>query len=96
MSRTLYDKIWDDHVVHTEEDGTAILYIDRHLVHEVTSPQAFEGLRQIVGGRGDRDFAPTRADGFADTEAHGFPDTEPLPLAELPHHRHIAPAHERA
>jgi 3-isopropylmalate/(R)-2-methylmalate dehydratase large subunit len=44
--RTLYDKIWDEHVVHTEEDGTAILYIDRHLVHEVTSPQAFEGLRQ--------------------------------------------------
>ena len=43
--RTLYDKIWDDHVVHTEEDGTTILYIDRHLVHEVTSPQAFEGLR---------------------------------------------------
>ena len=42
--RTLYDKIWDEHVVHTEEDGTAILYIDRHLVHEVTSPQAFEGL----------------------------------------------------
>ncbi|MEI6759468.1 MAG: 3-isopropylmalate dehydratase large subunit [Betaproteobacteria bacterium] len=46
MGRTLYDKLWDDHVVHTEEDGTAILYIDRHLVHEVTSPQAFEGLRQ--------------------------------------------------
>ena len=46
MARTLYDKIWDEHVVHTEEDGTAILYIDRHLVHEVTSPQAFEGLRQ--------------------------------------------------
>ena len=44
MSRTLYDKIWDEHVVHTEEDGTALLYIDRHLVHEVTSPQAFEGL----------------------------------------------------
>ena len=43
--RTLYDKLWDDHVVHTEEDGTAILYIDRHLVHEVTSPQAYEGLR---------------------------------------------------
>lgn len=43
--RTLYDKIWDEHVVHTEEDGTAVLYIDRHLVHEVTSPQAFEGLR---------------------------------------------------
>ena len=46
MGRTLYDKIWDEHVVHTEEDGTSILYIDRHLVHEVTSPQAFEGLRQ--------------------------------------------------
>src|SRR5881398_1583181 len=44
MSRTLYDKIWDDHVVHSEDDGTAVLYIDRHLVHEVTSPQAFEGL----------------------------------------------------
>ena len=46
MGRTLYDKLWDEHVVHTEDDGTAILYIDRHLVHEVTSPQAFEGLRQ--------------------------------------------------
>ncbi len=46
MARTLYDKLWDEHVIHTEEDGTAILYIDRHLVHEVTSPQAFEGLRE--------------------------------------------------
>ena len=45
-ARTLYDKLWDEHVVHTEEDGTSILYIDRHLVHEVTSPQAFEGLRE--------------------------------------------------
>ena len=43
-SRTLYDKLWDEHVVHSEPDGTALLYIDRHLVHEVTSPQAFEGL----------------------------------------------------
>jgi 3-isopropylmalate/(R)-2-methylmalate dehydratase large subunit len=43
--RTLYDKIWDDHVVATQPDGTCLLYIDRHLVHEVTSPQAFEGLR---------------------------------------------------
>ena len=42
--RTLYDKLWDEHVVRTEDDGTALLYIDRHLVHEVTSPQAFEGL----------------------------------------------------
>ena len=43
--RTLYEKIWDDHVVETRDDGTALIYIDRHLVHEVTSPQAFEGLR---------------------------------------------------
>ena len=46
MIRTLYDKIWDEHVVRTEDDGTALLYIDRHLVHEVTSPQAFEGLEE--------------------------------------------------
>jgi 3-isopropylmalate/(R)-2-methylmalate dehydratase large subunit len=44
----LYDKLWDDHVIHVEEDGTAVLYIDRHLLHEVTSPQAFEGL-EIAG-----------------------------------------------
>ncbi len=45
MGRTLYDKIWDEHLVTSEEDGTAVLYIDRHLVHEVTSAQAYEGLR---------------------------------------------------
>lgn len=45
MLKTLYDKLWESHVVHTEEDGTALLYIDRHLLHEVTSPQAFEGLK---------------------------------------------------
>ncbi|MGF6245428.1 MULTISPECIES: 3-isopropylmalate dehydratase large subunit [Paraburkholderia] len=45
MAQTLYDKLWNTHVVHTEEDGTTILYIDRHLLHEVTSPQAFEGLK---------------------------------------------------
>ena len=45
MPKTLYDKIWDDHLVHTQDDGTSLLYVDRHLVHEVTSPQAFEGLR---------------------------------------------------
>ncbi len=44
MAKTLYDKLWDAHVVHQEPDGTCLLYIDRHLVHEVTSPQAFEGL----------------------------------------------------
>ncbi len=45
MSKTLYDKIWEDHLVHQQPDGTSLLYVDRHLVHEVTSPQAFEGLR---------------------------------------------------
>ena len=45
MAKTLYDKLWENHVVHEEADGTALLYIDRHLVHEVTSPQAFEGLK---------------------------------------------------
>ncbi len=45
MPSTLFDKIWQAHVVETMQDGTCVLYIDRHLVHEVTSPQAFEGLR---------------------------------------------------
>ncbi len=49
MAKTLYDKIWEDHLAHVEADGTCLLYIDRHLVHEVTSPQAFEGLR--IAGR---------------------------------------------
>jgi len=45
MPQTLYDKIWNEHIVHQQDDGTALLYVDRHLIHEVTSPQAFEGLR---------------------------------------------------
>ena len=45
MPKTLYDKIWEDHLVHKQPDGTSLIYVDRHLVHEVTSPQAFEGLR---------------------------------------------------
>ena len=45
MPKTLYDKIWEDHLVHKQTDGTSLIYVDRHLVHEVTSPQAFEGLR---------------------------------------------------
>src|SRR5271168_4396910 len=52
MPRTLFDKIWDAHVVELLPDGTCVLYIDRHLVHEVTSPQAFEGLR--MAGRAVR------------------------------------------
>jgi 3-isopropylmalate/(R)-2-methylmalate dehydratase large subunit len=65
-ARTLYDKLWDDHVVHVEEDGTAALYIDRHLVHEVTSPQAFEGLR--LAGR-----KPWRVDSIVATADHNTP-----------------------
>ena len=45
MKETLYDKIWNEHLVHQQNDGTSLLYVDRHLIHEVTSPQAFEGLR---------------------------------------------------
>jgi 3-isopropylmalate/(R)-2-methylmalate dehydratase large subunit len=58
-ARTLYDNIWDDHLVHQAEDGTCLLYIDRHLVHEVTSPQAFEGLRMT--GRKVREPGKTLA-----------------------------------
>jgi 3-isopropylmalate/(R)-2-methylmalate dehydratase large subunit len=67
-ARTLYDKLWDEHVVHTEEDGTAILYIDRHLVHEVTSPQAFEGLR--LAGR-----SVWRTSSIVATADHNTPTT---------------------
>jgi 3-isopropylmalate/(R)-2-methylmalate dehydratase large subunit len=67
--RTLFDKIWDSHVVHEEEDGTSLLYIDRHLVHEVTSPQAFEGLRQ--SGRPVR-----RVDATLAVPDHNVPTTD--------------------
>ena len=67
--KTLYDKIWDAHVVDTSEDGTCLLYIDRHLVHEVTSPQAFEGLRMT--GRTVR--APEKTIAVPD---HNVPTTE--------------------
>ncbi|HKK97158.1 MAG TPA: 3-isopropylmalate dehydratase large subunit [Marivita sp.] len=66
--KTLYDKIWDAHVAHEAEDGTCLLYIDRHLVHEVTSPQAFEGLR--MAGRGVR--APDKTIAVPD---HNVPTT---------------------
>src|SRR3954467_13403930 len=67
--RTLYDRIWDDHVVDTQPDGTCLLYIDRHLVHEVTSPQAFEGLR--LSGRKVR--APEKTLAVVD---HNVPTTD--------------------
>ena len=68
-SRTLYDKIWDDHLVDEQPDGTCLLYIDRHLVHEVTSPQAFEGLR--LAGRKVR--APEKTLAVVD---HNVPTTD--------------------
>ena len=69
MAKTLYDKIWDDHLVHEQEDGTCLIYIDRHLVHEVTSPQAFEGLRMT--GRKVR--APEKTLAVVD---HNVPTTD--------------------
>jgi len=68
MAQTLYDKLWDSHVVHLEEDGTALLYIDRHLVHEVTSPQAYDGL--TAAGR-----KPWRIDSVVATADHNTPTT---------------------
>ena len=67
--KTLFDKIWNAHVVHQQKDGTCLIYIDRHLVHEVTSPQAFEGLRNA--GRSVR--APNRTLAVAD---HNIPTTD--------------------
>ncbi len=69
MAKTLYDKIFDEHVVHTQPDGTCLLYIDRHLIHEVTSPQAFEGLR--LSGRKVR--APNKTLAVVD---HNVPTTD--------------------
>src|SRR3989338_6398247 len=69
MPQTLYDKLWASHVVHVEDDGTALLYIDRHLLHEVTSPQAFEGLR-LAGRR------PWRIDSIVATADHNTPTTD--------------------
>jgi 3-isopropylmalate/(R)-2-methylmalate dehydratase large subunit len=66
MARTLYDKLWDSHVVREEADGTALLYIDRHLVHEVTSPQAYEGLK--IAGR-----KPWRPSSVVATADHNTP-----------------------
>ena len=66
MAITLYEKLWNSHVVHVEDDGTALLYIDRHLVHEVTSPQAFEGLK--LAGR-----KPWRISSIVATADHNTP-----------------------
>ena len=68
-AKTLYDKLWDVHVVRAEDNGTALLYIDRHLVHEVTSPQAFEGLR--IAGR-----KPWRVNSIVAVPDHNVPTTD--------------------
>ena len=68
MGETLYDKLWASHVVHVEDDGTALLYIDRHLVHEVTSAQAYEGLRAAAR-------KPWRVDSVMATADHNTPTT---------------------
>src|SRR4051812_50157946 len=68
MGQTLYDKLWASHLVHLEDDGTALLYIDRHLVHEVTSAQAYEGL--TIAGR-----KPWRVDSVVATADHNTPTT---------------------
>jgi 3-isopropylmalate/(R)-2-methylmalate dehydratase large subunit len=68
LAKTLYDKLWESHLVHVEDDGTALLYIDRHLVHEVTSAQAYEGLR--TAGR-----RPWRVDSVVATADHNTPTT---------------------
>jgi 3-isopropylmalate/(R)-2-methylmalate dehydratase large subunit len=69
MLKTLYDKLWDSHVVRTEDDGTGLIYIDRHLVHEVTSPQAFEGLK-LAKRR------PWRVESIVATADHNTPTTD--------------------
>ena len=75
--RTLYDKIWDDHVLDVQADGTSLIYIDRHLVHEVTSPQAFEGLRMA----GRKVHAPDRTLAVVD---HNVPTTDrSLPITDV-------------
>jgi 3-isopropylmalate/(R)-2-methylmalate dehydratase large subunit len=68
MAQTLYDKLWQTHLIHEESDGTALIYIDRHLVHEVTSPQAFEGL--TIAGR-----KPWRLKSIVATADHNVPTT---------------------
>src|SRR5690606_14644086 len=71
--RTLYDKLWDSHVVHQDDDDQALLYIDRHLINEVTSPQAFDGLR--AAGR-----QPWRAGSIIATADHNVPTVDALTI----------------
>jgi 3-isopropylmalate/(R)-2-methylmalate dehydratase large subunit len=83
MPKTLFEKVWNDHIVHQEEGRPAILYIDRHLVHEVTSPQAFEGLR--MAGRRVRRPEATFAtmDHNVPTTDHALPIVDPISRAQI-------------
>src|SRR5512143_654687 len=100
--RTLFEKIWDGHVVHRQDDGTCVLYIDRHLVHEVTSPQAFEGLRMANRPVRRTDATIAVADhagrrgrhgrGIADPGRDAREERRRLPRALLRHER-PAPRH---
>lgn len=69
VAKTLYDKLWDDHLVKQRDDGSALIYIDRHIIHEVTTPQAFDGLR--LAGR-----KPWRVDSILATPDHNVPTTQ--------------------
>lgn len=83
MPKTLYDKLWESHVVHTEEDGTVVLYIDRHLLHEVTSPQAFEGLK-LAGRKPWRNSANLLvADHNVSTQNRTGPVKDPISRLQL-------------
>jgi 3-isopropylmalate/(R)-2-methylmalate dehydratase large subunit len=82
-AKTLYDKIWDQHVVREQGEGASLLYIDRHMVHEVTSPQAFEGLR-LAGRRPWRsDSVLATADHNVPTTAHSGPIEDPLARTQV-------------
>src|SRR5512137_2216695 len=81
--RTLYQKIWDDHVVRRLDDGTALIWIDRHLIHEVTTPQAFESLR-LAGRRLRRpDLTLAVPDHNVPTTSRALPIVDPMSKAQL-------------
>src|SRR5438034_8323678 len=83
QKRTMFEKIWDDHVVHAQEGKQTILYVDLHLVHEVTSPQAFEGLR--LSGRKVRrpELAVATLDHNVPTTDRSLPIADPISLQQI-------------
>src|SRR3954453_5539890 len=94
--RTLYEKIWDAHVVERRDDGTCLIYIDRHLVHEVTSPQAFEGLR-VAGRTGGRpDLTLAGPDHNRPTTPRKDAEGHRLPIADLESAQQLAALEKNA